>query len=315
MGIIQVKHAADGPASTRHHETVPSAVKTLYAPRMDSRKRTRRHQQLIDRASRIAADDAAFLHLDAAGIIGERLAVTNRRFEKPALLFDGPFAEKIEETIQAAGAPVDSAFHRIPWPAPAEETEILPMEPESVDLIISVFDLQRMADLQTALLQVNHALVADGLFMAVLPAHGFLAELRQALIETEAALSSAAATRIEHFHAASEIGNLMHQAGFKLIVTDLEERTVRYRNVKRLLGDIRSAAAASLLTAENPPLAGTSLAMLEKTYEKLAGEPDGRIRASAPMVFATGWKHAASQQQPLKPGSATHSLKDYLKNK
>ena len=107
----------------------------------------------------------------------------------------------------------------------------------------------------------------------------------------------------------------MQQAGFKLVVTDHEERTIRYRNVKRLLGDIRAAAAASLQTGEAPALPKAALAILEKTYAERAAEPDGRIRASAGLTFATGWKHADSQQQPLKPGSARHRLEEYLKKK
>lgn len=282
---------------------------------MDNKDRARRREQLLERATRMAVPDAGFLHLEAAQIIGERLAVTNRRFEKPVLLFDGPFANAIEDTIREAGAPIDAVFHRSPWPEPAQETEILPLEPESADLIVSVFDLQRVADLETMLLQINHALVADGLFMAVLPAEGFLAELRQAMITAESSLSSAAAARIEHFQVTSEIGNLMQQTGFKLVVADLEERVIRYGNVKRLLGDIRAAGAGSLQTGENPALSGAVISVLEEAYRKLAGEPDGRLRASARLAFVTGWKHAAGQQQPLKPGSAAHRLQDYLKTK
>ena len=294
-------------------ETVPSAVKTHYAPGMDSDKRARRRKHLIERAARMAVPDAGFLHVEAARIIGERLSVTNRRFEKPVLLFEGPFAGAIETAIREAGAPIAGDFRHIPWPEPADGPEILPLEPESVDLVISVFDLQRAGDLATMLLQINHALVPDGLFMAALPARGFLSELRQALLEAESSLNDAAAARIEHFHAASEIGNLMQQAGFKLVVADIEERTIRYRDVRRLLKDIRAAAAASLQTADIPALPRAAPSMLEKTYGRLAGETDGRIRASAPLAFATGWKHADGQQQPLRPGSAKHRMEDFLK--
>ena len=136
-------------ASTARLQMVPSAVKTLYAPHMDSTKRTRRREALIGRAARMAVPDAGFLHVEAARIIGERLAVTNRRFEKPVLLFDGPFAEMIGKAVMEAGAPVDAPFQPVPWPDVRNDTEILPLEPESVDLVISVFDLQRMADLAT----------------------------------------------------------------------------------------------------------------------------------------------------------------------
>ncbi|WP_156892562.1 methyltransferase domain-containing protein [Salaquimonas pukyongi] len=282
---------------------------------MDSTMYARRRQQLTERAARIAMPGADFLHGEAAGIVGERLAAINRRFEKPALLFDGPFAANIGRIVCEAGAPIDGTFSHVAWPKPGKTGEILPMEPQSADLIVSVFDLQRVADPAAMLLQINHALVPDGLFMAVLPAAGFLAELRQALIETELSLREAAAARVDHFRATSEIGNLLQQAGFKLVVSDLEERDIRYRDVKHLLGDIRAAGAASLQSTSSPALPKKALSTLENVYGKLAGTADGRIQASARMAFATGWKHAANQQQPSKPGSATHRLQDYLKKK
>ncbi|TJV51686.1 MAG: SAM-dependent methyltransferase, partial [Mesorhizobium sp.] len=39
-----------------------------------------------------------------------------------------------------------------------------------------------------------------------------------------------------------------------------------------------------------------------------------RVRASFPIVWMSGWAPDASQQKPLKPGSAKLSLKTILEN-
>jgi len=42
------------------------------------------------------------------------------------------------------------------------------------------------------------------------------------------------------------------------------------------------------------------------------GTPEGKVRASFEIVYLTGWAPDASQQQPLKPGSAKRRLADAL---
>lgn len=41
-------------------------------------------------------------------------------------------------------------------------------------------------------------------------------------------------------------------------------------------------------------------------------DPDGRVRATFSIVWMSGWVPDASQQKPLKPGSAQVSLADVL---
>ena len=49
-------------------------------------------------------------------------------------------------------------------------------------------------------------------------------------------------------------------------------------------------------------------------YAERFSDPDGRIRASFSIVWMSGWAPDASQQKPLKPGSARVSLKTILEN-
>jgi hypothetical protein len=47
-------------------------------------------------------------------------------------------------------------------------------------------------------------------------------------------------------------------------------------------------------------------------YAEKFADADGRVRATFEIVWLSGWAPHASQQQPLKPGSAQHRLADAL---
>ena len=54
-----------------------------------------------------------------------------------------------------------------------------------------------------------------------------------------------------------------------------------------------------------------SLGMSE--YAERFADADGRIRATFDIIWLSGWAPHASQQQPLKPGSAKASLAEAVK--
>ena len=59
----------------------------------------------------------------------------------------------------------------------------------------------------------------------------------------------------------------------------------------------------------------TRRSVLLRAMEIYAAEhsaPDGRVSATFEMIVLTGWAPHASQQQPLRPGSAIARLSDAL---
>jgi len=187
------------------------------------------------------------------------------------------------------------------------------LEPESIDLAVSIFDLQRIEDIPAMLFQINLALKPDGLLMAALPCEGTLFELKTAFLEAELEVSSGAANRVELFAPIRQLGDLMQKTGFKLPVVDLEERTIRYSRFKSLINDLRNMGASNLEAANVPALSRAVFQKAEDIYVEKFGDSDGKIRASVNLAFLSGWKEDASQQKPLKPGSAKTSLADALK--
>jgi hypothetical protein len=56
----------------------------------------------------------------------------------------------------------------------------------------------------------------------------------------------------------------------------------------------------------------TLLAAAAQAYATRDADPDGRVRATLEIIWLAGWVPHESQQKPLRPGSATVSMKDVL---
>jgi hypothetical protein len=51
---------------------------------------------------------------------------------------------------------------------------------------------------------------------------------------------------------------------------------------------------------------------MAELYGQHFSDPDGKLRATFDIVWLSGWAPDASQQQPLRPGSARTRLADAL---
>jgi hypothetical protein len=67
-----------------------------------------------------------------------------------------------------------------------------------------------------------------------------------------------------------------------------------------------------LVERRRSPLRRATLLRMAEIYAARFTDADGRIRATFDIVWLSGWAPDASQQQPLKPGSAQTRLADAL---
>jgi SAM-dependent methyltransferase len=252
-----------------------------------------------------AQGGVTFLLDRVAEDMSDRLAAVMREFHAPADLWtpgeglDGlrtrlPSIERI--ALDAAGA------------------EKLPFAPESLDLVVSALALQFVNDLPGVLAQIRRALRPDGLLLAAMIGGDSLTELRQAFAAAEAECEGGVSPRVAPFADLRDIGALLQRAGFALPVTDVDRVVVRYGNAFTLMQDLRRMGAANVLIERRrtPSRRATLLRMAEIYAERFA-DADGRIRATFDIIWLSGWAPHASQQQPLKPGSAKASLAEAVK--
>lgn len=276
----------------------------------------KRRIALEQRKLGIGQNDADFLVAEAASIMAERLEATNRDFERAVDMFS-PFNTMTEMLKASAKTKSVTSMNYIPLRDDAPDAiqgvpEELSLAPNSVNLITSIFGLQRSNDLPGTLKQIEMALVPDGLFMAALPGDQTLKELRDSLLTAESMINGNATLRVDPFGEIRQLGGLLQRAGFALPVVDSEILTVRYSKLEKLITDLRAMGANSCLLGNKGFGPRGLFEKTEEIYKQRYSDADGKIQATFEIVFLSGWSPHASQQQPMKPGSAKNKLADFL---
>jgi SAM-dependent methyltransferase len=258
---------------------------------------------------------ADFLLARAADDLEERLGAVLRGF--PLALDLGTPTPAAAERLAATGR-AEAVVRAAPLAERGALTlvadeEALPFGPERFDLAVSLLALHNVNDLPGALIQIRRALKPDGLFLGCLFGGATLHELRAAFTEAEAELEGGASPRFAPFAEVRELGALLQRAGFALPVADVEAVTVRYRDPFGLLRDLRALGLTNALRDRRRASLrrATLMRALERYAERFA-DPDGRVRATFEMLWLSGWAPHASQQKPLRPGSAKVRLADAL---
>lgn len=300
-------HLSDGPGQAREPTLQPIFDQEL----MTARKL---------RALAAPVPGAGFLMERAAEDLQERLGAVERRFEHAAALFCVT-AEARAALIASGKVGTVTRVEADAALLTGEEGLVsppdrVPFEPESIDLAISLLSLHEANDIPGMLIQFRRALRPDGLFLGALAGAGTLAELRESLLAAETEISGGASPRVMPFTDVRDAGALLQRAGFALPVADVETVTVRYQSMLGLLRDIRAMGSTNALLARSrKPATRRLFGRAAEIYAERFSDPDGRVRATFALVWLSGWAPHASQQKPLKPGSAEVSLASILSKK
>ncbi|HTB00815.1 MAG TPA: methyltransferase domain-containing protein [Bradyrhizobium sp.] len=197
---------------------------------------------------------------------------------------------------------------------PDVESEPLALQPESIDLAVSVLVLQFVNDLPGVLAQLRRALKPDGLLLAAMTGGDTLTELRQSFAAAEAELEGGVSPHVAPFVDLRDVGALLQRAGFALPVTDVDRAVVRYDSAFALMADLRRMGATNVLVERRrTPTRRATMLRMAQIYSERFSDPDGRIRATFDVIWLSGWAPHESQQQPLQPGSAKTSLADAVR--
>jgi SAM-dependent methyltransferase len=274
----------------------------------------RRHRE---RAALFPAD-ARFLHRAVQERLADRLNDVRHRFDRVLDLGagDGGLAGLLAEAGQTPNiVSFDPAwrFARHRTMGVVGEAEALPFRAGSFDLVVGALGLHWTNDLPGALLQLRHILKPDGLLLATLFGGRTLWELQEVLMQAELDVSGGAAPRVSPFADVPDCGALLQRAGLALPVVDSETLTVTYPHLFALMRDLRAMGETNAQVARQRGGSPRALFLrAAELYRERFGDADGRIPATFQLINLTGWAPAASQQQPLKRGSATARLADVL---
>ena len=249
---------------------------------------------LAHRARAGGADPGAlFLHREARDEVEERLRDVNRTFTAPAVVTGHP------------------GEWDLPGATVVPDDPVLALEEGAHDLVVHALALHWADDPVGQLIQCRRALRPDGLLLVATLGGETLSELRAALAEAEARVAGGLSPRVAPMGEIRDLGALLGRAGLALPVADATTRTVRYRDLPHLVGDLRAMGETSALRGRRPA-SRHLIAEAARIYRDAFPDGDG-IRATFQTVFLTGWAPHESQQTPLRPGSARARLADALK--
>ena len=160
-----------------------------------------------------------------------------------------------------------------------DEAEGLPLQPESLDLVVSALAFQFVNDLPGVLAQIRRALKPDGLLLAAMIGGDTLTELRQSFAAAEAECEGGVSPRVVPFADLRDVGSLLQRAGLALPVTDVDRVVVRYDSAFALMHDLRRMGATNvLLERRRTPTRRATMLRMAQIYGERFGDPDGRIR-------------------------------------
>ena len=242
----------------------------------------------------------------AADGIADRMADIKRNFQRVAIMGAGPFAVPGADILHLDGA-LDLPGLRL------TDEERPDLAPGGFDAVISGMTLHRINDPVGLLTQMRLALRPDGLLIAALFGGQTLQELRASFAEAEAQVEGGLSPRVSPMAEIRDLGGLLQRAGLALPVADVDRFTVEYQSPFHLMRDLRAMGEANPLSARRKTFTRreTMLRMAE-IYAASFGTDSGRVGATFEIVYLTGWSPDASQQQPLRPGSAKTRLADAL---
>ncbi len=244
-----------------------------------------------------ATADALFLHAEVRAEAEERLTEVNRTFTAPAVVTGFPALWQ-------------------DYPVMVPDDEVLALQPAAHDVVIHALGLHWANDPIGQLVQARHALRPDGLFLGFLFGGQTLHELRACLAQAESELTGGLSPRVLPMGEIRDLGGLLQRAGFALPVADSFTKTVHYRDALHLMHDLRAMGEGNaLMDRLRRPTRRAVFARAAMLYAETYARPDGRIPATFEVICLTGWAPDASQQKPLRPGSAAQRLADVLKTR
>ncbi len=247
--------------------------------------------------ARSSRTPATFLREAVLDDVKERLIEVNRTFTSPAVVTAMP---QLWTSV-------------LPDARLVPDDDLLDLAEGRHDLVIHDMCLHAANDPVGQLVQARRALLPDGLLLATLFGGQTLFELRAALAEAEARITGGISPRVFPMAEIRDLGALLQRAGLALPVADAWQQSVSYGDPFALMRDLRAMGEGNALAGrQRRPTRRAVFAAAAAIYADQWRQPDGRIPATFEVITLTGWAPAGDQPKPLRPGSATHRLADFL---
>lgn len=172
------------------------------------------------------------------------------------------------------------------------EVEQLPLADASVDLIVSGLTLQWCEDIGAALKEFRRILAPGGLLLFSSFGPDTLRELRACWTQVDNQ------PHVNQFLDMHLVGDALLQAGFADPVMDMEYLTVTYKDVKKIMQDLKQVGAHNVIKGRTTALTGKSkLQTVIQHYETM--RQNGVLPVTHEVVYGHAWVAEQADDQEL----------------
>lgn len=231
--------------------------------------------RLIERLDAVALQPATVLDLGAGP--PEATADLARRYPDATVL-----------ALDLAPAMLGAA--PTPWHRACADAARLPLPDARVDLAVAALLLPWCEDPRQVLAEARRVLRFPGLFAFATLGPGTLRELRSAWPQPDPHGHAL------HFPDMHDLGDALVRAGFADPVVDAEILTVTYRDLPRLVADLRAVGATDLAPGRRTTLTGPRRwAAMAAAYERRR-TADGVLPVTLEVLYGHAWSGDAARR-------------------
>jgi malonyl-CoA O-methyltransferase len=228
---------------------------------------------LVERLAPVSVKPARILDLGSATGTGSRQLA--RVYRKARVVSLDASANMLARS--RAKRPIFSGIREL-----RADARHLPLQTGSIDLVFANLLLPWIDELPDCLLEVARVLAKGGVFAFSTLGAGSLAALREAWQTIDGF------PHVREFADMHDLGDALVRAGLADPILDVDVLNVTYRNIDRLMSDIRCTASRNCLAGRRPSLTGKSrFSELGKALAVNGNEP--MLSLQLELVFGHAW--------------------------
>ena len=166
----------------------------------------------------------------------------------------------------------------------------LPLRKNSFDLIICNFCTNKVLDKKSYLQKLLDTLTDDGLFICNFFGEQTLTELKQCFFIADDKFLNGAFNRIPKIYSMADFSNLLTGIGYNEIVTEKINFDVFYKNIIKILKDIKSMGEKIPIKDQKEKISKTYLKYLNEIYKKKFKDQNSQLKVTLDIISISCWK-------------------------
>ena len=181
-------------------------------------------------------------------------------------------------------------FKNKPYNLIFSDFDYLPLKRKSFDLVICNFCTNKVFEKKIFLQKILDILTDDGLFICNFFGEQTLTELKQCFFVADDIFLNGAFDRIPKIDSMANFSNLLAEIGYNEIVTEKVNFDIFYKNIIRILKDIKNIGEKIPIKEQKEKISKTYLKFLNEIYKKEFAGQNSQLKVTLDIISISCWK-------------------------